>query len=85
MSAPARPGPSTSAPEVASAFLACASTSRSRGTTCVSTICAAVPDTVCTLPTTKPIRYSQGMDSQPIHQASGTLRAHAATVSSPTT
>ena len=43
ISAPARPGPATSAPDVASAFLACASTRRSRATTCVSTICAALP------------------------------------------
>jgi hypothetical protein len=82
---PARPGPSTSAPEVASAFFACASTSLSRATTCVSTICAAVPATVCTVPMTKPIAYSQGMLSQPIHQATGTLMAHTATADSPTT
>ena len=43
--APAKPGPATSAPELASALRACASTSRSRGTTCVSTICAAEPAT----------------------------------------
>jgi hypothetical protein len=70
---PASPGPATSAPELASAFLACASTSRSRGTTWVSTIWAAVPATVCTLPITKPTRYSQVMPSQPSHQARGTL------------
>ena len=85
ISAPARPGPATSAPELAMAFLACASTSRSRGTTCVSTICAAVPDTVCTVPMTKPTTYSQGMASQPSHQATGTLMAHSATLTSPTT
>ena len=51
----------------------------------MSTICAAVPDTVCTVPMTKPMTYSQGIESQPIHQASGTLSAQAATVSSPTT
>ena len=43
ISAPARPGPATSAPELASAFFALASISRSRSTTCVSTICAALP------------------------------------------
>ena len=41
ISAPAKPGPATSAPELASALRAWASTRRSRGTTCVSTICAA--------------------------------------------
>ena len=41
ISAPARPGPATSAPDEASAFFACASTRRSRVTTCISTICAA--------------------------------------------
>ena len=46
ISAPASPGPATSAPEVASAFFACASTRRSRVTTCVSTICAALPAVV---------------------------------------
>ncbi len=43
INAPARPGPATSAPELASAFFALASTSRSRSTTCVNTICAALP------------------------------------------
>ena len=43
ISAPATPGPMTSAAELASAFLAWASTRRSRGTIWVSTICAALP------------------------------------------
>ena len=42
-----------------------------------------LPATVCTVPTTKPTAYSQGIDSQPSHQASGTLAATAATASSP--
>ena len=54
ISAPAAPGPETSAVEEASAFLACASTSRSRGTICVSTICAALPAVVLTAPMMKP-------------------------------
>ena len=62
----------TSAVEEASAFFACASTSRSRGTIWVSTICAALPAVVFTAPITKPTRYSQFIDSHPIHQAKGT-------------
>ena len=54
---PATPGPATSAAEPASAFLACASTSRDLGTTCVSTICAAVPEVTMTQPITKATPY----------------------------
>ena len=54
ISAPAAPGPATSAVELASAFFACASTSRSRVTIWVSTICAALPAIVCTVPIAKP-------------------------------
>ena len=56
MSMPPSAGPATSGPLEASAFLACASTRRSRGTTWVSTTWAAVPATVCTLPSTKDTR-----------------------------
>ena len=83
--APAAPGPVTSAVEDASAFLACASTSRSRGTICVSTICAALPAVVFTAPITKPTKYSQCIDSHPSHQASGTVATVTAIDSSPTT
>jgi hypothetical protein len=54
MSAPAAPGPVTSAVEEAKAFFACASTSRWRGTICVNTICAALPAVVFTAPMRKP-------------------------------
>jgi len=83
--APAAPGPATSAADVASAFLACASTKRSRGTICVSTICAALPAVVFTVPITKPTMYSQRIDSQPNHHAAGTVATVSATESSPTT
>src|SRR3984885_10648587 len=73
ISAPAAPGPVTSAAEEASAFLACASTNRSRGTICVSTIWAALPADVLTVPITKPTKYSQCIDNQPNHQATGTV------------
>ena len=56
MSAPAAPGPVTSAVDDASAFFACASTRRSRGTIWVSTICAALPAVVFTAPMTKPTK-----------------------------
>ena len=69
INAPAAAGPVTSAVEEASAFFACASTRRSRGTIWVSTICAALPAVVFTAPITKPTRYSQSIDSQPSHHA----------------
>ena len=84
INAPASPGPATSAPEVASAFLACASTSRSRATTWVSTICAAVPAVVKIVPSRKPQTYIQVIDSQPIHHANGTLATTSASNVSPT-
>jgi hypothetical protein len=67
ISAPAAPGPATSAAELASAFLACASTKRSRGTICVSTICAALPAVVLTTPITKGdhIQPGHGQPSEP--------------------
>jgi hypothetical protein len=65
ISAPAIPGPATSAPEDASAFFACASTSRSRATTCVSTICAADPATVAIVPSANAAKYIHGIASQP--------------------
>ena len=85
ISAPAKPGPATSAPELASAFFACASTSRSRATTCVSTICAAVPAVVKMVPIRKPLTYIHGIDSQPSHQASGTPATTKASALSPAT
>ena len=83
ISAPAAPGPATSAPDIASAFFACASTSRSRATTCVSTICAAEPAIVEIVPSKKPQAYIQPIESQPIHQANGTLATTNASVVSP--
>ena len=83
ISAPARPGPATSAPELASAFFALASTSRSRSTTCVSTTCAALPAEVLTMPMTNATTYSHVMDSWCIHHASGMLAAPSASVISP--
>src|ERR1035438_2463739 len=65
ISAPAAPGPETSAVEEASAFLACASTRRSRGTIWVSTTCAALPAVVLTAPITNPTTYSHAIDNQP--------------------
>jgi hypothetical protein len=53
---PARPGPATSAAELASALRACASTRRLRGTIWVRTIWAAVPDATSTQPMTKPTK-----------------------------
>ena len=85
ISRPAKPGPATSEPEVASAFFACASTSRSRGTTWVSTICAAVPAVVATVPMRKPTTYNHVIDSQPSHHASGTLATVNAMMVSPAT
>jgi len=85
ISAPAAPGPVTSAAEVASAFLACASTKRSRGTIWVSTICAALPALVFTAPIKKPTKYSQCIDSQPNHHATGTVATANAIDNSPTT
>src|ERR1700733_5062605 len=85
ISAPAAPGPETSAVDCASAFLACASTSRSRGTICVSPTCAALPVVVFTAPITKPTMYSQRIDNEPSHQAIGTDAPAQATDSSPTT
>src|SRR5580704_6659608 len=85
ISAPAAAGPVTSAVAVASAFFACASTNRSRGTIWVSTICAALPAVVFTAPIRNATMYSQGMVSQPSHQASGTVATPAAIDSSPTT
>ena len=85
INAPARPGPTTSAPELASAFFECASTRRSRPTTWVSTICEAEPATTCTEPSTNPTAYSQGMPNQPIHQAKGTLTSTRASMASPAT
>src|SRR3981189_2389879 len=82
--APAAPGPVTSAAEVASAFLACASTRRARGTICVSTICAALPAVVFTAPIRKPTTYSQRTDSQPNHQAAGAGATANAIDSAPT-
>ena len=58
--APASPGPATSADELASAFFAWASTSRSRGTICVRTICAALPAIVYTVPIAKPTTVEPG-------------------------
>ncbi len=52
ISTPAAPGPVTSAVDDANAFLACASTSRARGTIWVNTICAALPAVVFTTPIT---------------------------------
>ncbi len=52
ISTPAAPGPVTSAVDDANAFLACASTSRARGTIWVNTICAALPAVVFTAPIT---------------------------------
>ena len=83
ISAPAAPGPATSAAELASALRACASTRRARGTTCVSTICAALPATVLTSPMIKPTAYSHGIASQPSHHAIGTLATASACSSSP--
>ena len=80
---PASPGPATSAPDIASAFFACASTSRSRATTCVNTICAAAPATVQIVPSKKPQAYIQPIESQPIHHASGTLATMKASSVSP--
>src|ERR1700736_617777 len=85
MSAPAAPGPVTSAVDEASAFLACASTKRSRGTICVSTICAALPAVVFTAPMTNATKYSHPIDSQPNHHANGTEATVTAIDSSPTT
>src|SRR5580704_3628046 len=85
ISAPAAPGPVTSAAEVASAFFACASTKRSRGTICVSTICAALPAVVFTAPIKKPTQYSQCIDNQPNHHATGTVATAHAIDNSPTT
>jgi hypothetical protein len=83
ISTPASPGPRTSAPEPARAFLACASTRRSRGTTWVRTICAALPATVKTVPIRRPMTYSQPIVSQPAHQASGTLATARPSMHSP--
>src|SRR5271163_2982733 len=85
ISAPAAPGPVTSAAEVASAFFACASTRRSRGTICVSTICAALPAVVFTAPIKNPTKYSQCIDSRPNHHATGTVATASEIDSSPTT
>src|ERR1700689_2298000 len=85
ISAPAAPGPETSAVDCASAFLACASTRRSRGTIWVSTTCAALPAVVFTAPITKPTTYSQVIDKAPSHQAIGTDATVKATLISPTT
>ena len=82
---PARPGPATSAPELASALRACASTSRWRGTTWVSTIWAALPANMLTAPMMKPTAYSTSMRSQPSHQVNGTASTARAMVNSPTT
>jgi hypothetical protein len=75
----------TSAIEEASAFLAWPSTRRWRGTSCVSTICDALPAVVLTAPSTNATRYSSGIDSTSIHQASGTTQTDAAVSNSPTT
>src|SRR6202521_5684156 len=85
ISAPAAPGPVTSAAEFASAFLACASTRRARGTICVSTICAALPAAVFTAPIKNPTQYSQCIDSQPNHHATGTVATANDITNSPTT
>ena len=81
--APARPGPTTSAPEVARPLRAWASTRRSRGTTWVSTICAALPASVDTVPSMKPTTYNQVMFNQPAQAATGTLATATAMLSSP--
>src|SRR3984957_11417137 len=85
ISAPAAPGPETSAVDCASAFLACASTRRARGTIWVSTTCAALPALVFTAPITNPTTYSQVIDKAPSHQAIGTDATVQATLISPTT
>jgi len=85
ISAPAAAGPAMSAAELASPLRACASTSRSRGTIWVSTICAALPDTVLTTPSRNPTTYSQAMSSQPVHHASVTLAIATASMVSPAT
>ena len=85
ISTPAAPGPVTSAVEDASAFLACASTSRSRGTICVRTIWAALPEVVLTAPIMKATTYSQLIDNPPSHQASGTEATATEMDSSPST
>src|ERR1700733_1307782 len=83
MSAPAAAGPVTSAVAEASAFFACASTRRGLGTICVNTICAALPAVVLTAPMRKATTYSQGMESQPNHHATGTVATPQAIDSSP--
>lgn len=83
ISAPASPGPATSAPELARAFLAFASISRSRSTICVSTICEALPAVALTMPIVNATRQSQSMDNRPVHQANGTLAEAQASVASP--
>src|ERR1700730_7430995 len=62
--APAAAGPVTPAVADASAFLACASTKRERGTICVRTIWAALPAVVFTAPMRNATIYSHGMESQ---------------------
>ena len=82
---PATPGPATSAPEEASAFFAWASTSRSRATTCVNTICAAVPAVTNTQPITKPTMYIKWMVNTSSAQHTGMLIRQAASRVSPHT
>ncbi len=62
MSAPATPGPMTSAAEVAEEFFAWASANAWRGTIWVSTICAALPAMVYSARCTKATRYSQEIE-----------------------
>ena len=83
ISAPAKPGPVTSASELASAFCAWARTSWSRPTSWMSTSCAAEPATVYTQPRQKATRYINGMDKSPIHQARGISNKHAPISNSP--
>ncbi len=82
---PRRAGSGDLAPEEASAFFACASTSRSRGTICVNTICAALPAVVFTVPIDEAADIQPGIDSQPSHHASGTLATARPIEISPTT
>src|SRR5258708_20163143 len=68
INAPAAAGPVTSAVADASAFLACASTKRERGTICVNTICAALPAVLFTTPLKNPLLSNQYIHHHPSHQ-----------------
>src|SRR5258708_4051175 len=83
INAPAAAGPVTSAVAEASAFFACASTKRERGTICVRTICAALPAGGVTAPITNATTQSQGLESHPSHQAIGTVATPRAIDNSP--